>query len=111
MLNFNEQADFNTRISALPSTCSQSIQINTILKQVSATKKPARNLSENIKNFDKSFGKKCHPEINIFSKDNSQASVSTIANKTIKLKLDDSFLIKGGNSTVLNISQDTLFSS
>lgn len=110
MLNFNDHADFDPRISIIPYN-DKSITIKTFLKQPSSGKKSIRKLPDNVANFDKPGGKKSHPVINLFSKDNSQESISTKANETLNFKLDDSFYIKAGNSTVLNISEDILITN
>ena len=112
LLNFHEQTDFDPRISVIPfSTNNQSIniKINTGLKHTPVRKKSGRRFTETNTTVDKSGWKKNHAVVNLYNKENSQESISTKANETINCKLDDSFYLKGANSTVLNLSQDNLY--
>lgn len=108
VLNFNEQADFDPRISIMSMRTENSFAFPQTKN--TSCKRSGRKHSGEIQIEKNSAGKKSHPVINLYSKELSHASISTKSKETMNFKLDDSFNITQNNISTLNISQDTVFS-
>ncbi len=104
ILNFNDQGDFEPRISIIGMKNETTNPI--IFNNNNSGKKSVRGNSKD-NNVDKnSSSKKAQPLISQYLKEFSHASISTKANETMNFKLDDSFNVNVNNTSILNISQD-----
>ena len=104
ILNFNDQCDFEPRISIIGMKNESNIPL--VTNHNTSEKKLLRGTSKD-NNLDKnSSSKKAQPLISQYLKEFSHASISTKANETMNFKLDDSFNVNFNNSSTLNISQD-----